>query len=253
MADTIRLNKVLRELNISIDRAVDFLESKGIEIEKSPNTKISEEVHVILSNEFQTDASKKVASKEVGEAKLKEKEVLREQRERELEEKHKEAAKKEEIIKASKTLAGPKQVGKIDLEPKKTIETPAVPKQADKEVSTHIEEVVPKTVETPPVKEASVKETPVDVPQVAQTEKKAETAKEEEKAEPVKPKDQPVSESKKEEVVSKSATTNNDGETIAEERVKTKYQKLTGPKIAGDKIDLSQFNKPKKKKEEKKK
>ena len=28
MAETIRLNKVLRELNISIDRAVDFLESK---------------------------------------------------------------------------------------------------------------------------------------------------------------------------------------------------------------------------------
>ena len=39
------------------------------------------------SDEFETDANKKVASKEVGEAKLKEKEVLREQRERELEEK----------------------------------------------------------------------------------------------------------------------------------------------------------------------
>ena len=29
MADTIRLNKVLRELNISIDRVAEFLESKG--------------------------------------------------------------------------------------------------------------------------------------------------------------------------------------------------------------------------------
>ena len=34
MADTIRLNKVLRELNISIDRVADFLESKGHTIEK---------------------------------------------------------------------------------------------------------------------------------------------------------------------------------------------------------------------------
>ena len=51
MAQT-RLNKVLRELNISIDRAVDFLESKGVEIEKSPNTKISEDVYNILSDEF---------------------------------------------------------------------------------------------------------------------------------------------------------------------------------------------------------
>src|SRR5690606_11686761 len=35
-----------------------------------------------------------------------------------------------------------------------------------------------------------------------------------------------------------------------DEVVETKYQKLTGPKISGEKIDLSQFNKPKKKKEE---
>ena len=41
MADNVRLSKVLRELNISIDRAVDFLESKKIEIEKRPTTKIS--------------------------------------------------------------------------------------------------------------------------------------------------------------------------------------------------------------------
>ena len=52
MAETIRLNTVLRELNISIDRAVDYLESKGIEIEKRPTTKISSEVYQILSDEF---------------------------------------------------------------------------------------------------------------------------------------------------------------------------------------------------------
>ena len=38
MADTIRLNKVLRELNISIDRVAEFLESKGNVIEKRPTT-----------------------------------------------------------------------------------------------------------------------------------------------------------------------------------------------------------------------
>ena len=68
MAETIRLNKVLRELNISIDRAVDFLETKGIEVEKRPTTKISDEVYQVLSDEFETDANKKVASKEVSEA-----------------------------------------------------------------------------------------------------------------------------------------------------------------------------------------
>ena len=249
--DTIRLNKVLRELNISIDRAVDFLESKGVDIEKSPNTKISEHVHVILSNEFQTDASKKIASKEVGEAKLKEKEVLREQREREIEEKHQEAAKKEEIIKASKTLAGPKQVGKIDLNPKKPIAEVAS-KQEEKVEPAPKEEVVQKPVEKAPVKEVPVKEAPVEKQQVVEAPKKVEQVNKEAKTEPVKPKEQPVSEIKKEDTTPKNVTTNSEGDIIPDERVKTKYQVLTGPKIAGDKIDLSQFNKPKKKKEDKK-
>lgn len=231
MADTIRLNKVLRELNISIDRAVDFLESKGVDVEKSPNTKISEEVHAILSNEFQTDANKKVASKEVGEAKQKEKEVLREQRERELEEKQKEAARKEEIIKASKTLTGPKQVGKIDLEPKKAEEPTIEPQQEEKIVEVPKVEVVETPAEKEPVKEEPVK------PKVEEFKK----------PEPVNIPVTPKTDTPKVKTIITS-----DGEQIPEEKVKTKYQKLTGPKIAGDKIDLSQFNKPKKKKEDKK-
>mgnify|MGYP000414892174 CR=1 FL=1 len=120
MAETIRLNKVLRELNISIDRAVDFLETKGIEVEKRPTTKISSEVYQVLSDEFETDANKKVASKEVSEAKLKEKEALRVEREKEIEAKlQKEEAAKVEVVKAKSTLEGPKQVGKIDLDTKK--------------------------------------------------------------------------------------------------------------------------------------
>jgi translation initiation factor IF-2 len=121
MAETIRLNKVLRELNISLDRAVEFLETKGIEIEKRPTTKISDEVYQVLSDEFETDANKKVASKEVSEAKLKEKEALRVEREKEIEAKiQKEEATKKEVVKAKTTLEGPKQVGKIDLDkPKK--------------------------------------------------------------------------------------------------------------------------------------
>ena len=72
----VRLNKVLRELNISIDRAIDFLESKGHEIEKRPTSKISEEIYDLLCGEFQLDADNKVASKEVAEAQIKEKEEL---------------------------------------------------------------------------------------------------------------------------------------------------------------------------------
>jgi translation initiation factor IF-2 len=73
MADqpSIRLNKVLRELNISLDRAVEFLNQKGVEIDARPTTKITSEVYTILLDEFETDKSKKVASHEVGEEKKK--------------------------------------------------------------------------------------------------------------------------------------------------------------------------------------
>ncbi|GGD18944.1 translation initiation factor IF-2 [Hyunsoonleella pacifica] len=227
MAETIRLNKVLRELNISLDRAVEFLDSKGIEIEKRPTTKISEETYNVLSDEFETDANKKMKSQEVSEAKLKEKEDLRIKREKELEEKQKaqEAVQKSEVVKAASTLSGPKTVGKIDLEPKKKV---VVEAKEEKPVA-----------EEKPIAKKEVVEKPVN--------KKEEPAKVEEKKlvakkEEVKP--------EKKETPKKIVV---DDELVTpDEQVKTQYQKLTGPKIAGDKIDLSQFNKPKKKKEEKK-
>jgi len=217
MAETIRLNKVLRELNISIDRAVDFLETKGIEVEKRPTTKISSEVYQVLSDEFETDANKKVASKEVSEAKLKEKEALRVEREKEIEAKlQKEEAAKVEVVKAKSTLEGPKQVGKIDLDTKKQKVEPspdATPPQ-EKENTEEVKE--------PTEKEVSVTDSNSDESKVVEE----------------------VNASKGEKLT--------DTEEPKEEKVATKYQKLTGPKISGNKIDLSQFNKPKKKKEENK-
>ena len=118
MADTIRLNKVLRELNISIDRVADFLESKGHTIEKRPTTKISKDLYSLLCDEFQIDADKKIASKEVVEAKNKEKEEIREKHERQQEDSIKPQS---EIIKASSKVVQFKKLGKIDLEPKKEV------------------------------------------------------------------------------------------------------------------------------------
>lgn len=204
---TIRLNKVLRELNISLDRAVDYLSSVGHEVEARPTTKISDEVYQVLLDEFQTDKSKKVASKEVGEEKRKEKEALRIQMEQEQEERRlaRERRNAEQVIKAKAELSGPKTVGKIDLDKK-----PEAPKTEEKPVA----EAQPK-----------VEEKPAAQPKV----EAKETAK-------------PVEVVKEEEVEPKEP-----------EAIQTQYKKLSGPKITGDKIDLSKFNKPKKKKEEPKK
>jgi len=67
----IRINKVLRELNISLDRAVDYLKDKGHNIDASPNAKISSEEYNALINQFSADKGKKVASLEVSEEKRK--------------------------------------------------------------------------------------------------------------------------------------------------------------------------------------
>src|SRR6478672_731877 len=117
----IRINKVLRELNISLERAVDYLKDKGIAIEASPNTKISDDVYNILNDQFAGDKGNKEASKGISEEIRKEKEALRIEREKEIEDKRKhdeERQQQQELIKAKAVVTGPKQVGKIELEPK---------------------------------------------------------------------------------------------------------------------------------------
>ena len=123
----IRINKVLRELNISLERAVDYLKDKGIAIEANPNAKISDKEFNILQNQFAGDKGNKEASKEVGEEKRKEKEALRVEREKEIDDKRKqdeERLRQQEVIKAKAVVTGPKQVGTIDLNPKKPTSAP---------------------------------------------------------------------------------------------------------------------------------
>ena len=210
---TIRLNKVLRELNISLDRAVDHLKTKGVEIEARPTTKISNEVYQVLLDEFQTDMSKKVASQEVGEEQRKEKEALRLKIEQEQEEKRIAREKKsEEIIKAKAELSKPKAVGKIDLEeggkakPKKEVEADEQPKPAAK-----TEEVAPESTEESTTQKSANQKTEAAAPEVKEV-----------------------------------ASTEAKEGAEENESIKTQYQKLSGIKLTGAKIDLTQFEKKKK-------
>ena len=218
----IRINKVLRELNISLERAVDYLKDKGIAIDANPNAKISDKEFNILQNQFAGDKGNKEASKEVGEGKRKEKEALRVEREKEIEDKRKQDEahqQQQEVIKAKAVVTGPKQVGTIDLNPKKA--TP-VKAEVKPEVLKAAKKVSPKIIETPAVKETVVakEEMPVAL------EKEVVAAPE-------------VS-------IAPSASAS----VPEDEAITTQYQKLSGATLTGQVIDLSQFNKPKKKKEE---
>lgn len=270
-----RLNKILREFNISLDRAVEHLKSKGYEIEARPTTKISNEEYEVLFNAFQTDKSKKVASKEVAEELRKEKEALRLAREKELEEarKKKEAAK---VVKAKVELDGPKKVGKID------IDAPSTPKKIKESIPKVAAEKEPGVVENTSQKEKIDKvadkekrksedknkskkpltekkvETPnknIDIKpdSLKKTEEKKEIKKkgadksleasqdlsEEKKAAPKK---------KKKSASGPKVVTEIDASGQEVQRVETKYKKLEGLNFTGEKIDLDQFKKPEKKK-----
>jgi translation initiation factor IF-2 len=231
--ETIRLNKVLSELNISLDRAVEHLKEKGHEIEARPTTKISGEVHQVLLDEFQTDMSKKAASQEVSEEKRKEKEAMLQQIEKEQEEKRQAKEKKDnELIKAKSNLAKPKTVGKIDLEPKKVNPTPTptpapAPEPAPEPSPASVPLPVEETVQVVVVEEVEIEIETSEIENVnSVVEAEVQIAETIEKVKEV------LEEPKVEEAVS--------------DQFKTQYQKLSGPKLTGATIDLSQFEKKKK-------
>lgn len=248
----LRLNKVLRELNISLDRAVEHLAKNGHEIEARPTTKISDKEYQILFDGFQTDKSKKIASKEVSEEKRKEKETNRQRVEEEQEKKRVEdEAKKQEVLKAKAKKLAFKTVGKIDVKTGKAVEEKKEP--AKEPIKEEVKVVVEapkkeepvqetKKVEVPTekvVKKEEVKKEPIKVekPTIVKTEepKKVVVVKETKKV--VETKVEEVKAEKPVEITPENA-----------EKLKTQYKKLDGPKITGQKIDLKQFERPKKKK-----
>jgi translation initiation factor IF-2 len=212
----IRINKVLRELNISLERAVDYLKGKGIVIENNSNTKISDDVYNILCAQFAGDKGNKEASIGVSEEIRKEKEALRLEREKELEDKRRleEERQKSELIKAKAIVTAPKQVGKIDLELKAKVAITPSKETAKIAISPEKSEVVRKN-ETSPIKDSKEKVAKVN----------------EDKQSVAKPSE----------------------EDLVDETITTQYQKLSGATLTGQVIDLTQFNKPKKKKEDFKK
>ena len=269
MADnkTLRLNKVLRELNISLDRAVEHLTSQGFEIEARPTAKISNKEYQVLLDGFQTDRSKKAASKEVGEEKRKEKEALRVAAEEKVEKQRAEDEAKKVVVKAKAEKLEVKTIGKIDIAPKKEevakqVE-PAKPVEEPKLVEKPkpiIEEVKP---EVPKVKVEEVKpiqKTETEQPVKKVIEKQEVTvAKEESKTveKPVKvipPK--PIDIYNQPQVVAKEKKQKEEKpvekpvESTGPQTIETQYKKLEGPRITGKTIDLKQFERPKKKKPE---
>ena len=229
MADqpSIRLNKVLRELNISLDRAVEFLAQKGMDVEARPTTKITTELYDTLLDEFVTDKSKKDASHEVSEEKRKEKEDLRVIQEKKEQDRLEQIAKRE-ILKSNRVaVEKPKTLGKIDLDlvsGKKKDVKKETPKEAEPPVVAEVktEAIVTEVKEDIPLETTTEQEdTPVVVsPAVVEVPEKVAAPE-----------------------VTIPPTVEGEPEN---ETLKTQYQKLSGPKKTGQTINLDEVNKKEK-------
>ena len=172
----VRLNKVLSELNIGLQTAVDFLKNKKelgeVKEEMTSNTKISDEQYQALVDEFSGDKAVKTQADKIFVKKVKEKKV----------EKAEKAEKVEKKITITEELMDQrpqfKPVGKIDLdsigkkpvakeEPKAEPETTAESPVKEPEVEIKEENVVePAVPETPQVEQSEpgeeVEETTAD-------------------------------------------------------------------------------------------
>ncbi|WP_282630110.1 translation initiation factor IF-2 [Empedobacter sedimenti] len=269
----IRLSKVLKELNISIDRAVDFLEAKGKTVEKNPNSKIDVPTYDILVNEFRSDAKQKQASGEVVINKISDiKAAEKKEADAKVAAEKPVVVEKPEVVQTTKVeLEGPKTVGKIDLDalkPKAKVEkTPAKEevKQEIKKEETPAPKVEEKTESKEEVKGPKVikvidldkinntgkpKKQDSPAPKKEQAEpKKAEAPKAEVKKEVKKEEPKKVEEVKKPEIKSeaKPEVKKEETEEVAAEsqKIETVYTKLDGPNFTGAKIDLSKFDKKK--------
>lgn len=244
----IRLNKAVKEFNISMSRLVEFLQSKDFEVESNPNAQLEEAAYSALEAEFAKDGEQRKASHEVVITKVPEEKL-------EIEEK-----KTPEVIRAKANKPETKILGKIDLESKapEVEETPVVPAPIS----------VPDPIPTPePVKapveekkevaaEPEIKAAPdkqefkvldkIDLSQIESRNRpvKKDKPKMEEKKEEEKPAE-PVKETPKqpEPAETKAVEPQKPAEPESQEpqKIETVYQKLDGPKIVGEKIDLTQF------------
>ncbi|SHI77560.1 bacterial translation initiation factor 2 (bIF-2) [Cruoricaptor ignavus] len=232
----IRLNKAAREFNISVARVVEFLQGEGFEVDSNPNSQLDDAAYSALESEFATDLEQRRASREVVISKVPEEKL-------ELEEK-----KEPEVIRAKAATPAAKVLGKIDLEPKKAEPEQPAPSQAEAAQENSAEEAPAE-----PKQEFKVLDkidlSAVEVSRKGRSRgreksqnKKPETARDTPKASLAETMPAPAAEKPAE---TKEEPAKESQQPQEPEKIETVYQKLDGPKILKEKVDLSQFERPK--------
>ena len=160
----VRLNKVLSELNIGLQTAVDFLKKKNelgeVKDDVTPNTKISDEQYEALVDQFSTDKAVKSQAEKLFVKKPKEKKVEKPEKP------EKAVTASDELLEQHQTVTL-KPVGKINLDeiakPKAPAKSEPVATAEDHEEKEKVKASAKEVTVEEPVVEAEVEETPEDV------------------------------------------------------------------------------------------
>ena len=132
----VRLSKVAREFNLGLHTVVEFLEKSGHTVESNPNTKIDGSLYDLLLAEFGTDKAIKEQSQQTVQTRQERETITLTTTTKEAPKRKKadpppvEAPAEPEVIRAkAKKTAGPKTVGKIDLDKPRTTRGTKVKKE----------------------------------------------------------------------------------------------------------------------------
>lgn len=159
---SIRLNKALRELNIGLQTAVEFLEKKSElgEVKSEPSFKLSDAQYQALVEAFKQDAEVRNQAEKIFQKKPKEKKRAKETKE----------AKEERVAETASSQQRYKPLGKIDLSvfDKKSAAKNTVAHEAQK-VSEPQEEPAKKAAAVSPEPEKEKVEKPAEEPKVETT------------------------------------------------------------------------------------
>ena len=92
---SVRLNKLVKEFNVSIDRIFSFLEAKGID-DLKPTSKVSHDVYMDLLGEFDSEKKAKLSAELLSKEKelVKAEEIIKQQEAEEKAQKEAEADRK---------------------------------------------------------------------------------------------------------------------------------------------------------------
>ena len=145
MAVVKRLSKVAKELNVGISTIVDHLKSVGEDVGSNPNTKIGEELYLLLLKEFQREKFEKEKANEI-QMERDEMKVISIKKEREEAKQKEEKRKEETTIKASaEKLSGPSVLGKINIDSPKKEKPQAEPSDSSKTEEKSTENKIPES------------------------------------------------------------------------------------------------------------